>query len=211
MMKKGFKHDFTMIAILLIPVGVAINVIIGEIVDILKLPLFLNSIGTIIVGMVAGPWVGMAAGGLTNLVLGLFNPTTFAFTPINMAIGLAAGILSNTGMMRNFGKAIVSGIIVTLVTIITASPIQVLVFGGISGQGSDAITAALLASGREIWTAVLTQKIFVESADKIVSVLIAYWIVKKMSDRYLSKHHYGEQYMKKQKKRNLKMNKTAQN
>lgn len=187
-MKRGLKHDFSLIAILLIPIGVAINVICGEIVALLKLPLFLNSIGTIIVAMVAG--------GATNLIMGLFNPVSFAFAPVNMAIGFVAGLLSSKGMMVNFKKSIVAGIIVTLVTIVCASPIVVLVFGGVSGTGSDAITGVLLASGQQIWTAVFTQKIFVESADKIMSVLIAYWIVKKMSDRYLSKHNYGEQYIK---------------
>lgn len=195
-MKKGLKYDFSLIAILLIPVGVAINVVIGETVQILKLPLFLNSIGTVIVGMVAGPWVGLAAGGATNLIQGLFNPVSFVFAPVSMAIGFASGILSSSGMMKNFIRTIIAGIIITLVTIIIASPIQVLVFGGISGTGSDAFTAVLLASGREIWGAVITQKLFIESADKIVSVLIAYWVVKKMSDRYLSKHNYGEQYIK---------------
>ncbi|MBM4761245.1 ECF transporter S component [Bacillus sp. B15-48] len=196
MTKKGWKHDFTLIAILLIPVGVAINVVIGEIVQILKLPLFLNAIGTVIVGMVAGPWVGLVTGGVTNLVQGLFNPVSFAFAPVSMAIGFAAGLLSTVGMLKNFKRAIVAGVIITLVTIVVASPIQVLMFGGISGTGSDTFTAVLLASGQQIWTAVITQKLFVESADKIVSVMVAFWIVKKMSDRYLSKHHYGEQYMK---------------
>lgn len=195
-MKRGLKYDFTLIAILLIPVGVAMNVVIGEVVQLLKLPLFLNAIGTIIIGMVAGPWVGLATGGATNLIMGLFNPVSFAFAPVSMAVGFAAGMLSRMGMLKNFKRVIVSAIVITLVTIIVASPIQVLVFGGISGTGSDTLTAVLLASGQQIWTAVITQKLFIESADKIASVLIAYWVVKKMSNRYLSKHNYGEQYMK---------------
>lgn len=195
-MKRGLKYDFTLIAILLIPVGVAMNVVIGEVVQLLKLPLFLNAIGTIIIGMVAGPWVGLATGGATNLIMGLFNPVSFAFAPVSMSIGFAAGMLSRMGMLKNLKRVIVSAIIITLVTIIVASPIQVLVFGGISGTGSDTLTAVLLASGQQIWTAVITQKLFIESADKIASVLIAFWVVKKMSNRYLSKHNYGEQYIK---------------
>ncbi|WP_040978461.1 histidine kinase [Oceanobacillus jeddahense] len=196
-MKKGIKNDFSLLAILLIPIGVAINVVCGELVSLLKLPLFLNSIGTIIVGLVAGPWVGLVGGGVTNLIQGFFNPVSFAFAPVNMAIGFAAGWLSSRGMVKNFKRAIISGLVITIVTILVATPIQVMVFGGISGTGSDAITAVFLASGQEMWTAVFSQKIFIESADKIISVLIAFWIVKKMSDRYLSKQNYGVQYIKK--------------
>lgn len=195
-MKRGFKHDFTLLAISLIPIGVAINVITGELVNLLKIPLFLNAIGTIIIAMVAGPWVGMVTGGVTNLIMGMFNPVSFAFGLVSMAIGLTVGFLSTKGMMTNIWKVIISGFIVTLVTLVVSSPITILVFGGVTGTGSDAFTGVLLASGQEIWSAVITQKIFVESADKIFSTLVAFWVIKKMSTRYLSKHNYGSMYIK---------------
>ena len=191
------KKDFTLMAILLIPIAVAINVVCGEIVTLLKLPLFLNSIGTLIVAMIAGPWVGLLTGGLTNVIQGMFNPTSFPFAIVNMAIGFTAGYLSQKGMMNKIWKVIISGVIIAMITIITAAPIVVLMFGGASGTGSDTFTAVLLASGQEIWTAVFTQKIFVESFDKILSVVIAFWIVKRMSARYLSKQKHGSLYIDK--------------
>ena len=58
----NFKKDFTLMAILLMPVGVAINIVGGQLVNFLKLPLHLDAIGTILVACIAGPWVGALTG-----------------------------------------------------------------------------------------------------------------------------------------------------
>ena len=41
----------------LIPVAIAINIAIGQIVVLLKLPVFLDSIGTVLVAALCGPWL----------------------------------------------------------------------------------------------------------------------------------------------------------
>ncbi|WP_419887638.1 ECF transporter S component [Neobacillus niacini] len=193
---KGIKKDFTLFAILLIPIGVAVNVVAGELVELLKIPLFLNQIGTMIVAMVAGPWVGAITGGVSKLIFGIFNPTQLAFMPVAMASGIVVGLLAKKGMTTKVWKVAITGFIVAIVAILIATPTTVIVFGGASGTGSDALTAIVLASGKEIWTAVVTQKIFVESIDKILSIFVAYMIVRKMSDQYLSKQNYGHLYIK---------------
>ncbi len=196
---KRIKKDFTLIAILLIPIGVAVNVVAGELVELLKIPLFLNQIGTMIVAMVAGPWVGAITGGVSKLIFGIFNPTQLAFMPVSMASGVVVGLLAKKGMTTKAWKVAVTGFIVALVAILIATPTTVIVFGGASGTGSDLLTAIVLTSGKEIWTAVITQKIFVESIDKILSIFVAYMIVRKMSDQYLSKQNYGHLYINKKK------------
>jgi energy-coupling factor transport system substrate-specific component len=61
------KNDFTLISVLLIPVAVAINFVGGQLAMALKLPIYLDSIGTMLVGLIAGPWVGAATGLLNKL------------------------------------------------------------------------------------------------------------------------------------------------
>lgn len=196
-MKRGLKHDFTLVAILLIPIGVAVNVVIGQLVQILKIPLYLDVIGTMITAMIAGPWVGAVVGLANNLILSIFQPTILPFALVSIAIGLTVGYLSKKKMLTNIGRTVVTGIIITLIAVVMSSFISVFLYGGATGTSSDTITALLLASGQEIWTAVFTKNIIVESIDKIVSILIAYFIVRSMSDRYLSKLNYGSPYIKK--------------
>lgn len=199
-MKRSFKDDFNMLAMLLIPIGVAINIVGFTLTNTLRIPIFLDTIGTILVGVIAGPWVGLLTGGVTNLINGIFNPGFFPYAITSAAIGLAAGWLSKGGFFKSIPKVLVSGLIITLIGVVVSAPITVLVFGGASGSSSSIITAAFLASGQEIWTAVFSSSFISEIIDKIVSVLIVFFIVKQMSDRYLSKMNYGHLYMKRKNK-----------
>lgn len=54
-MKRGLKYDFSLMALVLIPVGVSINVVGYQMSQILKLPVFIDQIGTILVSMITGP------------------------------------------------------------------------------------------------------------------------------------------------------------
>ena len=45
--KYSIKEDFSMLALLIIPVGVAVNFVGGQLASILKLPMYLDTIGTI--------------------------------------------------------------------------------------------------------------------------------------------------------------------
>ena len=50
------KKEFSTRTLVLMPVAIAINIAVGEIVTRLKLPIYLDSIGTVLVGALAGPW-----------------------------------------------------------------------------------------------------------------------------------------------------------
>ncbi|WP_156985038.1 ECF transporter S component [Bacillus sp. A134] len=199
-MKRGLMHDFTLLAILLIPVGVALNFVSSQVVQLLKLPIHFDVIGTVVVSMIAGPWVGATTGLATNLITSLTNPTSLFFAPVSISVGLLIGYLSRCGMFKRLWTTIVSGVMITLAAVIIGSPISVMVFGGATGKSIDTVTGVFLASTQDIWTSVFSSSILINSVDKILSVLIAYFIVKKMSDRYLSKMNYGDSFI--QKKRN---------
>ena len=55
-------------ALALIPLAIAINIAVGQIVQTLKLPLYLDSIGTVLVGALLGPWMGLLTGALANVI-----------------------------------------------------------------------------------------------------------------------------------------------
>jgi uncharacterized membrane protein len=91
------KAEFTTRTLVLIPIAIAINIAIGELVFRLKLPVYLDSIGTVLVGALAGPWAGMVTGALTNLIWGFINPTAAPFFYVAAVIGLLAGFAGKRG------------------------------------------------------------------------------------------------------------------
>ena len=65
------QKDFSTMTWVLIPVAIAINLTIGQIVLVLKLPVYLDSIGTVLVGVICGPWAGALTGALSNIIAGM--------------------------------------------------------------------------------------------------------------------------------------------
>jgi energy-coupling factor transport system substrate-specific component len=86
----SLKRDFGTLTLVLIPVAIAINIAVGQLIYTLKIPLYLDSIGTVLVGVLAGPWAGALTGLLSNLIWGLpaLNVTYAPFAAVAAVIGL---------------------------------------------------------------------------------------------------------------------------
>ncbi len=192
----SFKKDFTLMSILLLPVAVALNVVGGQLAAALALPIYIDTIGTILAGILGGPWVGLVAGILSNCINGIFSPNFFPFAIVGGAVGLVSGILSRKEMFNKVWKVIVSIVIVTLVSIIIGTPIVMYVYGGITGTGSTYLTAFMLAAGQSMIKSVFTAQVFSEVADKALSIVVAYVIIIAMSPRILVKYPCGGQFAK---------------
>lgn len=196
--KYSIKNDFTMLAMLIIPVGVAINFVGGQMASILKLPMYLDTIGTIFAAMLCGPWVGAVTGALTNVVTGIANPVNFAFIPVNIIAGFITGWFSRKGWFTSgIVKWIVAMICMALASIISSAPIVVLVFGGVTGGGTSIITAAAMAAGTNIWKAVLGTEGIFTVLDRVISFVISMLVIKVIPPRTLVKFGCGSNFIKK--------------
>ena len=89
------------------PIAIAINIILGATVaNALKIPIYLDSIGTILVAALAGPIPGALTGALSNLIWTYVLPPPFqngpaaAFAIVAAVIGLMAGLMARAGWLR---------------------------------------------------------------------------------------------------------------
>ena len=65
------SRDMSTAVLALMPVAIALNIVVGSMISLLKLPIYLDSIGTVLVGALAGPWAGALTGLLANLIWAL--------------------------------------------------------------------------------------------------------------------------------------------
>ena len=98
--------QFSTRVITLMPVAIAINIVLGVTVQqVLKLPIYLDSIGTILVGVLAGPLAGALTGILSNLIWqyapGIGGGTIGPFAITAGVIGLLAGLWGRLGVYRS--------------------------------------------------------------------------------------------------------------
>ncbi len=68
------RRPFSSQSLVLIVIAIAINMIGGQLISMLKLPIFLDSIGTLISAVLLGPFIGMLTGLLTNLLWATYRP-----------------------------------------------------------------------------------------------------------------------------------------
>lgn len=99
------SRQFPTRVIALIPVAIAINIVLGYTVQtVLKLPIYLDSIGTILVGVLAGPIAGAVTGAASNIIWqyapGIGGGTIGPFAITAAVIGLLAGLWGYLGVYR---------------------------------------------------------------------------------------------------------------
>ena len=247
-------------ALALIPLAIAINIAVGQIVQTLKLPLYLDSIGTVLVGALLGPWIALLTGAMSNVIwtfTGLPNSgPAINFAYVAAVIGLIAGFAGRVGMFQRESprwlSALVGGIFVFALTLfvlmfanrdpnpdafppfpsagqllqqyaivfvittilgiaagyfilqragyagtvglftgiiaaIISAPMAAVVFGGVTGAGTDLLVAAFRASGNGILESTLAQGVVSDPFDKMTTFLLVWLIVQSLPRRLLAR------------------------
>jgi energy-coupling factor transport system substrate-specific component len=279
---ESITSHFDTRTIVLIPIAIAINILLGQTVAAaLKIPVYLDSIGTILVGVLAGPIAGALTGGLANLIWTYVLPSPFhsdyaaPFFIVAIEIGLLAGLFGRLGFFRSrpntpperlaiggliviaivavigiygflpfytnsetnlldltffggggdqifviLGWAValllvaavvgllallfvrrdlgaayvfVAGLVCGIVSAIISAPISAIVFGGVTGSGSDLLVAAFQKAGDDLGTSVLKQGLLQDPIDKTLTFFVVFAILGALSRRFVARFPQGEQ------------------
>lgn len=175
---------FSTRTLVLMAIGIALNMGLGQLISLLKLPIFLDSLGTMLVAVLCGPWVGGLTGLATNLLWGLIqDPTSAFFAPVAAMIGIVAGLLARAGLFRTAVGAAASGAIIAVALAFIAVPIRIYLFGGVTGSGADFLVAYLTRAGQDLFSSVVVTVITSNLADKIVTALLVWGIVRGLPQR----------------------------
>ena len=121
----SLTRQFDTRTLVLMPVAMAMNIVLGTAVaSALKIPIYLDSIGTILIAALAGPLPGALTGLLANLVWTYLAPPPFGspyaapFGLVAVVIGLLAGTFARWGWLRprpgSSGRQLVVGSVVAL-------------------------------------------------------------------------------------------------
>ena len=189
--------SYNLSVILLIPLGIAINFVGANLNAALKLPVYLDCIGTVFTAVLCGPWIGIITGVVTNIVTSVTNPTQLPYLVVSGAIGWIAGVCGKKGMFKTPVKTFIVGIFIWLVAMITSAPITVIVFGGVTGaSGGSAITTFLVATGKGLWESVIGSTVLTETLDKFLTSFAVYFLIKSIPNRNLLRYPNGIEYIR---------------
>jgi hypothetical protein len=272
------SSQFSTRVIVLIPIAIAINIVLGQTVSAaLKVPIYLDSIGTILVGALAGPIPGALTGLLANLIWTYVLPAPFhsdyaaPFWIVAAEIGLLAGVFGRAGFFRSrpnsnstqllvgavvallilgvlvvygilpqytkgvtfFGDLstvspfftivayglgialvaaavgfvallfvrrdlgvayiVVGGAVCGVISAVISAPISAIVFGGVTGSGTDLLVGAFQKAGSDLSSAVLQQGLISDPIDKTITYFIVFILLRTLSRRFAARFPQGEQ------------------
>lgn len=197
-MAKQPNKGLNKMAFFLIPLGIAVNFIGGQIVVLLKLPIYLDSIGTMVVGALCGPVYSIIVALTTGLLMGITSPTSLFYLGNYLAVGLFAGLFAKAGWFNKLWKAVVFGIIIGVICGVCGSIVTVAVFGGYSASPTGIITGLIHKStGISIPISNMISETFSDVIDKIPSAIATWLICKAIPNRFLLKLPLGGQYIRK--------------
>ncbi|MBO9325565.1 MAG: ECF transporter S component [Roseiflexus sp.] len=176
-------------ALALIPIAIAINVALGQLVQsVLKLPIYLDSIGTVLVGILLGPLAGAITGLLANIIWGLtLAPAALPFAAVAAVIGLIAGYAGQYGAAQSWWKMALFGVLTGIVAAAISAPIATYVFGGVTGGGTDVLVAMFQSLGASVLGASFAQGAVSDPLDKTITYLVVWAIISALPKRLLAR------------------------
>lgn len=170
----------------MIPVALVLNIVVGQIIGSVGIPLYLDSTGTVLVAALAGPWAGIATGVLSSLVWSAFNPSVLPFAATSAAVGGLAGVAIKHGALKNIATVLLSGAVIGIVVGLLAAPVAAFVYGGTAGVGTGAVVSLLREMGHSLLQSVTLQSFISDPLDKALVMLLVWLVLKSLPKRTLA-------------------------
>ena len=195
-MSNIFKTKLNAACIVLIPACIGINYLGKLFASVLKLPLWLDSIGTCIGAVLGGPIIGGIRGAANNLIYGFTtgDSITLVYALTSLGIGVAVGIMARLGRMKKLSGAVLTACVAGFVAVLISTPLNILFWGGTTGNlWGDAVFAWSQASGLPVALGSFLDEVIVDVPDKLITLLIVFAIIKGLPKKLTSLYEMGDE------------------
>jgi energy-coupling factor transport system substrate-specific component len=195
-MKNLFKTKWNAACFVLIPACIGINYLGKLFASVLKLPLWLDSIGTCIGGILGGPVIGGIAGAANNLIYGFTtgDSITLVYALTSLGIGVAVGIMARLGMMAKLSGSLLTACVAGLTAVVISTPLNIIFWGGGTGNiWGDAVFAWSQAVNLPVALGSFLDEVIVDVPDKLITLLIVYAIIKGLPKKLTSLYEVDDE------------------
>lgn len=173
------KHLKT-IHICVLAFAAALNVIGGSLALYLRLPIYLDSAGTMLVSALLGPFYGMIPGILSGIISGCLNDIyALYYIPVQVVCGFTAGMVFKKVRGIDIGKGLgllLASLIVSAPGTIVSALITACVFGGITSSGSSILAQFFHSQGMGLTQSIVIVQFITDYGDR-AAVLAAVAVI----------------------------------
>lgn len=164
----------------LMVVCILLNLGLGFLVSAVKLPFYLDSIGTVLAAYLLGPAWGIAVGILSVLIGSIYTPTLWAYAATAIAISIYTSVAKKVGFLEKFPATVILGLLLGVVASLVSAPVTAILYGGVSLSGTDLITSLFRASGKSLVQSVLYGGLSSDPIDKLLTSIVAMLLLKRL-------------------------------
>ena len=185
-MKKENKKINTY-QICLVALAVGINIVGGQIALFLKLPVYMDSIGTIFAGAVLGPWFGMIPNILSGIFMGMtVDIYSLYFAPVGILTGLLSGLVFRKMSVKK-GKILMAAAVISVPGTVVSALINAVLFGGVTSSGSSILVQLLSKTPLGLTGSIFTVQFLTDYADRCISVFAVSALITAMGGGMVAK------------------------
>lgn len=165
---------------------VALNLTVGQIAAALRVPIYLDSFGTVLLAVLSGPLSAIVAGSFANILAAAFgNPPMIFFIPVVIIIGGYTGLVAKLGCFRRWYLVTVAGLFLGIPAAAVSALISAYLFGGVTMGGSDFLVLFFRSQGYSLYESTLLQGFVMDPSDKLITYFIVFILVRSLPDRLL--------------------------
>ena len=172
-----------------------INILGGTIALLLRLPVYLDSIGTVLAAALFGPAAGLVPGLISGMTSDVY---AFYYIPVQLVIGLVAGLVfrrlrpshtagsrSESLSLRSMGwKLFPAALVISLPGTVVSSTITAVVFGGITSSGSTVLVQLLHSLGMNLTLSVCVVQAMTDFVDRMIVLAVVLVILPAVSSAF---------------------------
>lgn len=154
---------------------IALNLLGIVVVQALHLPIYLDMAGTASAAMILGPWPGAFVALASNLFgFTVGAPGAAPFALVNLAGALVWGYgVKRFRMGDDIGRFFLLNLLAAVACSLVGAPINVILFGGLSGHGSDTVVESIVHMGVPMIASAFSANILTSVIDKLLTGFIA--------------------------------------
>jgi energy-coupling factor transport system substrate-specific component len=169
-----------------VTIGAILNLGLGFVVSALRLPLYLDSTGTILATALGGLWAGILCGLFSAIVGSVHTPTLWAYTGTMLAIAIYTSLVRPFGYLSKLLPTALLGVGLGVVCAIISAPVTTYLWKGNSLSGTDSVTAFFMAKGWSPLLSVILGSLSTDPIDKLLTSLCAFALLKRVPSRLLA-------------------------
>ena len=181
-MRKKLKNSSAFV-IAFLAICVALNYVGSNIALFLRLPIYLDTIGTMLAGLVLGPVFGMVAALISGLISWM-TTDIFAlyFSPVAILVGFLAGLILKPAEAHK-SVLLAKALAISLPGTILSSLITVVLFHGITSSGSSLLVQLLHGFGLNLTASIVLVQAGTDYLDRLVVIFIVMLLLKILTQR----------------------------